>query len=160
MTKFSPYLLMVAVIVAALAPNCSPAQSPPGQAYRPGLGDLMTTTVQPRHIKLALAAQEANWRYAAYELHELQEAFERAAHVWPTWRGVPIADMIKSVTTEPVAALNEAIKSGDAVRFANAYGLLTDACNICHQSANRGMIVIRRPDASSFPDQDFRPAVH
>lgn len=30
------------------------------QPYRPGLGDLMTMTVQPRHTKLGLAGQEKN----------------------------------------------------------------------------------------------------
>jgi hypothetical protein len=36
----------------------------------------MTMTVQPRHTKLGLAGREGNWPYAAYELHELQEAFD------------------------------------------------------------------------------------
>ena len=56
--------------------------------YSPGLGDLMTATVQPRHTKLGLAAREGNWPYAAYELHELKEAFDRAAKAWPKWRDV------------------------------------------------------------------------
>ncbi|HSI02334.1 MAG TPA: hypothetical protein VLA02_17165, partial [Reyranella sp.] len=48
------------------------AQTTPQQpSYRPGLGDLMTMTVQPRHTKLGLAGQERNWTYAAYALHEL-----------------------------------------------------------------------------------------
>ena len=34
---------------------------------------------------------------------------------------------------------------------------LTEGCNACHQAANVGMVVIKVPDASSFPDQDFRP---
>jgi hypothetical protein len=41
--------------------------------YSPSLGDLMTATAQPRHIKLGLAAREGNSPYAAYELHELIE---------------------------------------------------------------------------------------
>ena len=54
-----------------------PAAAQAPEPYRPGLGDLMTMTVQPRHIKLLLAGHEQNWPYAKYELHELQEAFER-----------------------------------------------------------------------------------
>jgi hypothetical protein len=57
-----------------------------------------------------------------------------------------------------MAALEQAIKSADAALFTTAYGQLTEACNICHQSAEVGMIVIQVPDASTFPDQDFRPA--
>jgi hypothetical protein len=126
------------------------------RAYRPGLGDLMTMTVQPRHIKLALAGQAQNWGYAAYELHELEESFERVARNSPKWRSVPIADMIESVTKEPMAALSQAIKTSDAKRFATAYGQLTSACNACHQAADRGMIVIKTPEGSAFPDQEFR----
>ena len=46
----------------------------------------MTMTVQPRHIKLGLAARDHNWSYAAYELHELEEAYERVARHSPQWR--------------------------------------------------------------------------
>lgn len=140
--------------------NDSHAQSPPQEqhVYLPGLGDLMTTTVQPRHIKLALAGQQKNWIYAAYELHELEEAFERAARAWPQWQSIPIAQLITSATKEPIASLAQAIKAADRNRFMAAYEHLTDACNACHQAANRSMIVIRVPDASSFPDQDFQPS--
>ena len=146
--------LSAPVFLAAQSPN--PAQSPP--AYRPGLGDLMTMTVQPRHIKLGLAGREKNWTYAAYELHELEELFERVARHSPEWRKKPIADMMTSVTKDPMAALEQAIKFADAARFTAAYGQLTEACNTCHQSAEVGMIVIQVPDASTFPNQDFRSA--
>src|SRR4051794_4604209 len=72
------------------------APAGPPAAYRPGLGDLMTATVQPRHAKLGIAGRKSNWPYAAYELHELQEAFQRAAAVWPNWRGFAIGDMFQT----------------------------------------------------------------
>ena len=90
---FSLSALASAVSVGALAQG-----NPPAPAYRPGLGDLMTMTVQPRHLKLGLAGQEKNWAFAAYELHELEESFERVAHVWPKWRQVEIAETIKATT--------------------------------------------------------------
>jgi hypothetical protein len=117
----------------------------------------MTMTVQPRHIKLGLAARENNWSYAAYELHELEEAFERVTRHSPQWRKKPIAEMMASVTKEPMAALEVAIKAGDATRFAAAYTQLTEACNTCHQSAEVGVIAIQAPEGNPFPDQDFRP---
>jgi hypothetical protein len=126
--------------------------------YTPGLGDLMTMTVQPRHIKVGLAGRAQNWSYAAYELHELQEAFDRVARVWPRWRSFPIAEMMKNVAAPPIAALESAIKARDAGRFNAAYQQLTEACDTCHQAADRAVIVIRVPDADMFPDQDFRPA--
>lgn len=43
----------------------------------------MTTTVQPHHMKLALAEREKSWVYAAYELHQFDEAFDRLSIMWP-----------------------------------------------------------------------------
>ena len=59
-------------VAAGFARAQAPAQADTSSPHRPGLGDLMTMTVQPRHIKLALAGRQKNWVYAAYELHELQ----------------------------------------------------------------------------------------
>jgi len=133
----------------------SPAATP--APYRPGLGDLMTMTVQPRHVKLFAAGREQNWHYAAYELHELQEAFERVERVWPRWREIAIADTMDALIKGPVASLEAAIKAGDAERFKAGYDELTQACNACHQGAARGFVVIQVPDAAPFPDQDFHP---
>jgi hypothetical protein len=57
-------MLAAPVFVAAQTPR--EGQAPP-PAYLPGLGDLMTTIVQPRHVKLALAGRGKNWVHAAYE---------------------------------------------------------------------------------------------
>ena len=137
----------------ALVHAQTPAQPQP---YRPGLGDLMTMTVQPRHTKLGLAGQEKNWTYAAYELHELEESFERAARVWPKYGQSNIAELLPSTTKEPMEALGAAIKAADAAKFTEAYGRLTDTCNACHQATARAMVVIQVPKSSPFPDQDFR----
>jgi hypothetical protein len=150
-------LIVLALTIASSAQVPADTRAASAPSYLPGLGDLMMMTVQPRHIKLAMAGREKNWVYAAYELHELEEAFERAARAWPQWRSVPIAELIASATKEPIAALAQAIKDADGDRFAASYAHLTDTCNACHQAANRGMIVIRPPEASSFPDQDFQP---
>jgi hypothetical protein len=56
--------LAVLVMLAATirpwvqAPNAQSPQEAPPLPYRPGLGDLMTMTVQPRHIKLGLAGDQ------------------------------------------------------------------------------------------------------
>ena len=80
-------LLAAAMLISpAFVAAQAPSDGPP--SYRPGLGDLMTTTVQPRHIKLAFAGREKNWTYAAYEVHELDEAFDRLSIQWPIWQKV------------------------------------------------------------------------
>ena len=151
--SFRVLLPLVALGLPAAISDAIAQQKP----YNPGLGDLMTATVQPRHTKLGLAAHEGNWPYAAYELHELKEAFDRAAKTWPKWRTFSISEMMVSVTKEPMAALDQAIKAGDSSRVTTAYQQLTAACNTCHRSADRAVIVIQSPNSSSFPDQDFRP---
>jgi hypothetical protein len=125
--------------------------------YHPGLGELMTAFVQPRHIKLGLAGSERNWPYAAYELGELAETFDDVAKLVPIHDNLPIPEMIASTVKQPMAALDAAIKARDAAAFTEAYADLTASCNACHQSANHPMIVIRVPTVSPFPDQDFRP---
>ena len=127
------------------------------QAYRPNFGDLMTAAVQPRHIKLGLAGQERNWPYAAYELRELQGAFQRIAHAVPVYRSTDMAALISATTAAPMDDVAAAIKSGDADEFAAAYAQLTATCNACHQSTDHAAIVIQVPRTSSYPDQDFRP---
>jgi hypothetical protein len=149
-------LLSMAAAVVLLPALALAQQNATG--YRPGLGDLMTMTVQPRHLKLGLAGQEKNWVYAQYALHELEESFERIAHVWPQWRDVAIAETILATTKVPMETVEAAIKARDAAKFADAYGRLTATCNACHQSAKVGMIVIQVPKSSPFANQDFRPA--
>ena len=144
------------LVLALILPTAASAQTPP--AYRPGLGDLMTMTVQPRHQKLALAGRNKNWAYAAYEWHELEEALEHIAKQVPKWRELDIAQLMAATVKQPLDDVEAAIKAADGPRFDTAFRQLTDACNACHKSANLGVIVIKVPDESAFPNQDFRPA--
>ena len=124
--------------------------------YHPGLGELMTAFVQPRHIKLGLAGAAGNWGYAAYELKELTESFDDVAELVPKHGNLAIPEAIASTVKQPMAALDAAIKAKDTAAFTKAYANLTTACNACHRSADHPMIVIQVPTASAFPDQDFR----
>ncbi len=148
--KFRHSILILGLALPAAAAAQTPAP------YRPGLGDLMTMTVQPRHSKLGVSGQEKNWPYAAYEGHELVEAFERIARQVPKWRDFDIGQLIAATVKQPLDDLEAAAKAGNGPRFDAAYRQLTDACNACHKSANVGVIAIKAPDASAFPDQDFR----
>ena len=156
--KRSIAVIVLAILGLGAASLTAASQTaPPPQTYRPGLGDLMTMTVQPRHAKIAIAGREANWPLAKYELHQLQEALDRVVQNWPRWKGLPLGGMVEAVEKGPMASVSEAIEAKDAAQFGAAMGQLADGCNACHQAANVGMVVIKPPDASSFPDQDFRP---
>jgi len=118
----------------------------------------MTMAVQPRHLKLAIAGREKNWAYARYELSELRNAFGRVARTIPVYRNTELSGLFNALTTDPLNEVEQAINAGDAGKFKAAYAKLTNACNACHLSQDHAMVVIRVPDASMFPDQEFRPA--
>jgi hypothetical protein len=149
------FVLAAALLLVPLAAGSQSTPTPP--TYRPGLGDLMTMTVQPRHLKVGLAGEQHNWAYLAYEVHELEEAFERIARLVPKWREFDIPNLIASTVKQPIDALEEAAKTKSAPLFDDAYAKLTAACNACHQSTNLAMIVIQAPKTSPFANQDFRP---
>ncbi len=150
-----PSVLSLVLLLALMA--IAAAQTPPANPspLRLGLGDLMTMLVQPRHTKLGLGGQAHNWDYAAYELHELEEAFERVERAWPRYRTFSITELL-GVTKEPMASVEAAIKAKDGAKFDAAYRELTQACNACHHGTNRPMVVIQFPAATApYPDQDF-----
>src|SRR5260370_12920132 len=145
-------LVILPMLLAIAAAQTPPANRPP---LRLGLGDLMTMLVQPRHTKLGLGGQARNWDYAAYEHHELEEAFETVEGAWPRYRTFSITELL-GATKEPMAAVDAAIKAKDGARFDTAYRELTQACNACHHGTNRPMIVVQFPAATApYPDQDF-----
>lgn len=147
-------LYRATLLLAASLPFAAIAQTPP--AYRPGLGDLMTMSVQPRHLKLGLAGKERNWAYADYASHELEEALEGVAEQVPKWKDLDIGQLLAATVKQPLEDVEAAIKAQDAARFDTAYRQLTDACNACHKSTDHAMIVIKIPDGPAFPNQDFR----
>lgn len=133
--------------------DASPA--PSAANYVPSISDLMIATIQPRHVRLWVAARCGDWSFAAYELGNLKGAFDRVARAHPIEREIPLQEMISSVTAQPFEDLHKAIEAKDRAAFSEAYGDLTSACNSCHQATNHGVVVIRTPTDSSISDQDF-----
>ena len=66
---------------------------------------------------------------------------------------------MNNVTTmsQPVQSVADAIEAKDGKKFVKVYADLTSGCNACHQSIERGYIVMRVPDTSPFSDQQFAP---
>ena len=77
-------------IALAVWTQPAPAQSDVTLAseasYLPSISDFMLATIQPRHIRLWVAAQTGNWPFAAYELGNLKGAFDRLGRAHPTVR--------------------------------------------------------------------------
>jgi hypothetical protein len=156
-----PWFVVAALAVsAAVLPLTVGAQTPSDSAppaYRPSLADLMSATIQPRHVKLAFAGREKNWVFAAYELKQLSDAFDRLSVQWPQWRQQRLVELVETIVRDPLFDLDIAVKNQDEAKFAEYYARLTDACNACHQAALQTPVVIQDPKESMFPDQDFRP---
>ena len=140
------------VLAAGAAAQTPPIKSPP--PFSPGLGDLMTAFVQPRHAKLGLAGQARNWEYLAYEWSELNETFDLVEEQVPTYKTAAMKDLLAMIKT-PMADLEAAIKARNGAKFDAAYAALTDGCNNCHRTTEHAMIVIQVPKASTFPNQNF-----
>ena len=146
--------------LAVLAPPPGRAADAPPAAqpdYHPSLADIMTMSVQPRHIKLGLGGRARNWDYAAYEASELRNAFNRIARTVPTYRQTDLAGMFAANVKDPLDQIDAAIKARSGAGFDAGYVKLTHACNVCHQGLGHGYVVITAPAAGVFPDQSFTP---
>jgi hypothetical protein len=146
---------------AVLQPLPSPAQTVPAapsqelpKTYVPGLGEFMGR-IQVDHAKLWLAGEARNWELAEYELTELKEVFSDVQDLIPRYQNVPVGD---TIITGTIIDLEKAIAARDFGKFSAGFDKLTEACNSCHQAANRGFITIKRPAQSNFSNQDFTPA--
>ena len=124
-------------------------------SYLPSISDFMIATIQPRHVRLWVAAHSKDWPFTAYELGNLKGAFGRLGQAHPMEHDIPLQDMISSVTAQPFEDLHKAILAKDLTAFDKAYGDFTSACNACHEGTNHGIVVIRAPTDTSLSDQDF-----
>jgi hypothetical protein len=121
--------------------------------YVPRLGDIMGAA-QTRHQKLWLAGKAQNWELAAFELRQLKASLVEAAVLYS---GIPISNVTTLET--PLNAVAEAIVAKDGKKFAKAAGDLTEGCNACHRSMDRGFIVMKLPaEQQPFGNQQFPPA--
>jgi hypothetical protein len=143
-------------IFSASAESSAPAATGAKEPYSPGIADIMIMT-QVRHAKLWLAGDVRNWDLADYQIDELKEGLEDVVKHFPVYKEMPVGQMIETMIMTPIAEVEKAIKARDRAKFESTFDKLTDACNTCHQAANRAFIVVQRPTASTFPNQSFAP---
>lgn len=151
---------LIAVATAGLTqttPQSAPAAAAAPAPYAMTMGDMMNTLVQPRHAKLGLAGHAQNWPLARYALVEIRQVFAGIIKAQPRFRGLPVAELVDAALTQPLNAVETAIDQEDAQKFATAYDQLSQGCNACHVAVDHPYVVIKAPDASAFPNQDFRP---
>jgi hypothetical protein len=153
-------LLAAPAAGSALAQSSAPpaAQAPSAVApYTMTLGDMMNTLIQPRHAKLGLAGKAQNWALAQYAMVVIRQSFAGVVKAVPKFRGLPVGELVNAALSQPMDAVDAAIKAQDPQKFAAAYAQLTAGCNACHAAADHPYVVIKTPDMSEFPNQDFAP---
>jgi len=145
-------LTCILIALAATA-GCGKSQE---TGYVPGLGELMAGQ-QVRHAKLWFAGENENWRLAAYEVDELKEGFGDVVKLHPVLEDshVPVTKLVPTIIEGPLSEVGAAVESRDKARFETAFDKLTAACNQCHQAANFGFNVVKRPTAPPFTNQEF-----
>jgi hypothetical protein len=126
------------------------------KAFVPGLEQFMNV-ILIEHNKLWFAAKARNWPLAEYQLGEIKEIMGDMQDFVPTFKNLPLAEMVDAVITKEIAALEKSIEAKDYKAFTGGYDKLTAACNACHQGTGNGFIVIRRPTQPAFTNQDYRP---
>jgi hypothetical protein len=158
--------ILAPVVVAGSVYSQGAAQSPPSGPlpenaapvpYTMTMGDMMNTLVQPRHAKLGLAGHAGNWPLAGYAVVEIRQAFAGIVKAQPKFRGLPVGELVDAALTQALNAVDPAIKLQDPKKFAAAFDQLSQGCNACHAAADHSFVVIKTPDASAFPNQDFTP---
>ncbi len=151
--KLRGYILALLTVssMTSLAIAQSTLEPTTSERYAPRLGDIMNA-VQSRHMKLWFAGKALNWELAAYELRQLKAGLLEAALLY---EGIPVTNV--TTMTKPLQSLADAIDAKDSRRFAVTTGELTDRCNACHRSMQRGFIVIQAPTLSPFGNQVFTP---
>jgi len=160
--KSLPLLLALAVFMAgAVWSRPGAAESEYGDAnaqpapFNPQMSALMNMLIQPRHAKLGLAGKAENWPLAAYALKELRQGFLVVSHAVPRWKGLPVPDLVDAAVGNPIRTLDAAVKMRFRTQFDQEYAKLTAGCNACHATTDHSFVVIKQPDASAFPNQDF-----
>jgi len=162
--------IVISIVIAGiLMPLVTSAQQPaPGAAkeaasdaaknvpktYVPGLEQFMNVILM-EHNKLWFAAKARNWRLAEYQLGEIKEVMGDVQDLVPTFKNLPLADMLDAVITKEIVALEKSIEAKDYKAFVSGYDKLTQACNACHQGTQNEFIVIERPTRPVFTNQVY-----
>ncbi len=123
-----------------------------GGLYKPGMGDLMNV-LQLRHAKLWYAGEAENWALAAFELHEIEETFERVARWHPEEDGMPVGPALEGYMHGAREALETSVANKDSAAFETAFDRFTEGCNACHRAMKHEFIVIQRPTREPVSNQ-------
>jgi hypothetical protein len=153
---------LLPLAVGAQTPASPPTKEVPKEtkdtpkAYVPGLEQFMNV-ILIEHNKLWFAAKARNWPLAEYQLGEIKEIMGDVQDFVPTFKNLPLAEMLDAVITKEIVVLEKSIEAKDYKAFTAGYDKLTVSCNACHQGTGNGFVVIKRPTQPAFTNQDYAP---
>lgn len=121
------------------------------RTYKPGIGEIMNTIIQPHHLKLWMAGQNKDWALAEYENNMILKGFKR---IQKFHKDTPEAAMVPMIYPA-LAAMEKAIGQKDSNAFEKNFGLITSTCNSCHHATKNNFIVIVVPTIQNKVNQKF-----
>ncbi len=108
-----------------------------GRSYKPGLGELMNM-VNHHFRELYRAGQTKNWRYASFEIHEMQEVFDKMRIYQAQRKETKQLKMIFPALEN----MKRSLKNPHQTDFNKAYNTIQNTCNACHLLTGYGFIKI------------------
>lgn len=120
------------------------------ETYKPGLGEFMSN-IQVHHAKLWFAGQNANWKLADFEIHEIMESLDDIKTFETERPESQKIDMLKPA----IDSVNDAINKKDIASFKNSFMYLTNTCNSCHSEVNFEFNIVKIPETPPFSNQSF-----
>lgn len=141
-------LLAAAFLLGACASPSEPAPVMYGTAM---------AEVARRFEQLGRAGAAGRYELAAYQLGEIEEAFEETLpHASPPHEGHPevLPALAHTYAEESLPALRDAIATHDAATFTVAFARAATACNACHQASGHAFIEVPLVPGRSIPNTD------
>jgi len=111
------------------------------KSYKPGFGELMNL-VYHHFDEMYRAGQNANWKYAEFEIHEMQEAFDNIATYQAQRKETAQLKMIFPALEE----MKNTLKNPGAENFNKSYINILNTCNACHKQTGYDFIKITKPE--------------
>lgn len=118
--------------------------------YIPGTAEMMNSA-QRYHIKLWFAAINENWELADFELHELEEVFEKIEKYKADKSYI---DLIPTIYP-PIDLVEKSIEEQNPEKFKENFMLLTNTCTSCHKKTDHPFITIKIPESNPYSNQEF-----
>ena len=106
--------------------------------------------------KLGLSVSAKNQALQGFYVHEVEEVVEELTEV-EDFDGIPIGKLVETILEPALDKLEHAVKAKDFAAADAAFDEMLNACNSCHENANRSYLRIERRTDNPYL-QSFDPA--